>query len=92
MKKQQLLAAVATKTGLSQNAVRDVLDATFNTLVEELRATRQCVLPGFVRFKIVDVKPRNCRNPKTGEPMVVPAHTRVKAFPVGAVKESADKG
>ena len=79
MKKQQLLAAVAQKTGLSQNA-------------EELRQTRQCVLPGFVRFKIVDVKARACRNPQTGESMTVPAHTRVKAFPVGAVKESADRG
>jgi DNA-binding protein HU-beta len=92
MTKQQLLAAVAREVGISQNAVRDVLDATFDVLVKELRSTRACILPGFVRFKIVDVPSRERRNPYTGGQITVPAHTRVKAFPVGAIKESADRG
>jgi DNA-binding protein HU-beta len=78
MKKNEYIKEVADKTSLSLAQVEKVMNAMIRVTQSELNTSRESRLPGFGTFKMVDVPERQCRNPKTGEAMIVAAKIKTR--------------
>ncbi len=91
MNKAELISAVAEKAGLSKKDTEKVINATFETITEELVAGEKVALVGFGGFDVKTRSERIGRNPKTKEEITIPA-SRVPQFKAGkALKEAVAK-
>ena len=87
MKKAELIAAVAEKTGLSKKDVNEVINATIETIEEALKDGKKVTFIGFGSFETVTRAPRIARVPKTGEEVKIPATKAVKFKAGKKIKE-----
>ncbi|GAB6936032.1 HU-related DNA-binding protein HupN [Calditerricola yamamurae] len=90
MTKQELIAKVAEKSGLSKKASALAVDAVLDAIAEALAAGEKVHLIGFGTFEVRERAARIARNPQTGEPIEVPA-TKVPAFKAGKGLKEACK-
>jgi DNA-binding protein HU-beta len=91
MKKSELIAAVAEKSGLSKKDVNAVIDATIQTIQEALKDGKKISFIGFGSFEVVTRAPRIARVPRTNKEIKVPETKSVK-FKVGKkLKELLNK-
>lgn len=72
MRKRDIVLKISKDTGLRQVIVRDVVQKTFDTILEALQAGQRIELRNFGVFQIKRRKKRVGRNPKTGEVVPVP--------------------
>lgn len=90
MNKQELIQAVADKSGLTQKDAKTALDATLAVVSDTLAQGDEVVLVGFGTFSVREQKARTARNPKTGEKIQVPAK-KVPTFKAGkGLKEAVN--
>lgn len=90
MRKQELVAAVSSKTSQSESAVNEVLNAAFEVIEQSLASGDEVALSGFGSFRVVSRPARDGRNPQTGEPMRINAK-KSPAFRAGAsLKRAVD--
>ena len=95
MSKAQILAHLATQTGLTRAQVNSVLDELEVLVMRHVkkRAVGEFTLPGLLKIRSVKrpaTKKRMGRNPATGEQIEIPARpatTRVRATPLKRLKE-----
>jgi nucleoid DNA-binding protein len=93
--KTAMFQALSETTGLSKKEVAKFFDELTNLIKRELgkKGPGVVTLPGLLKIKKVHkpaTKPRQGRNPKTGEPMTIPAkkaRTVVKALALKGLKE-----
>lgn len=79
---RSLLAAGLVTSGYgSKNQARQIVDVIVADQCVALRAGYDIHLKGLGRFEVVDVPERQRVNPKTREPVTVPAHRTVKFHP-----------
>ncbi|ACM93103.1 non-specific DNA-binding protein [Nautilia profundicola AmH] len=91
MKKSELIAAVAEKSGLSKKDVNAVIDATIEAMEEALKAGKKVSFIGFGSFEVVTRAPRVARVPGTNKEVKIPETKSVK-FKVGKkLKELLNK-
>lgn len=90
MNKTELVAAMATKSGLSKKDVEKALKAFEEVVTEELQAGGKVQLTGFGIFEVIERKERIGRNPKTNEEMPIPASKSPK-FKAGKLLKDAVK-
>jgi len=91
MKKSELVAAVAEKTGLSKKDTQAAIDATIKTIEEALKEGKKVSFIGFGSFEVVTRAPRIARVPGTGKEIQIPETKSVK-FKVGKkLKELLNK-
>ena len=86
MKKSEVLAEVASKTGLTQAQAKAVIDALAMMTVESLRESGEALLPGIGKLATAARAPRVGRNPQTGEAVSIPASTTVRFKPSSDLK------
>lgn len=91
MNKTELIAAIAEKTEQPKAKVADVLNAFFDTVAEQLTKGEAVQIIGFGNFEIAEYAGRTGRNPRTGEPIEIPAGKRPK-FTAGAALKKAVAG
>ena len=90
MNKSQLIKAIAEKSDISIAAAGRALEATTETIKEQLAAEEPVVLIGFGTFEVRDRIARTGRNPKTGESIQIKA-SKNPAFKAGkALKEAVN--
>jgi DNA-binding protein HU-beta len=82
MKKSDLVAAVAQKTGLSKKDVTAVIDASLEVIEEALKKGEKVSFIGFGSFEVVTRAPRVARVPGTNKEVKIPETKAVK-FKVG---------
>jgi len=88
MNKSELVAAMAEKSGLSKKDSEAALDAFIAATGDALKSGDKVQLVGFGTFEVRERAARTGRNPRTNEPMEVPA-SKVPAFKPGkALKET----
>lgn len=87
MNKNELIAAIAERTGMSKKDAEAAVNAIFDTLAENLAAGKKINITGFGSFEVKTRAARTGFNPRTQEPVEIPA-TNVPAFkPAKALKE-----
>jgi DNA-binding protein HU-beta len=79
MNKNDLIAEVAAKTGMSKRDAAIAVDAVFDTIAGSLKSGNAVKLPGFGNFGLAQRNSRLGRNPATGQPIQIPAQ-RVPKF------------
>ncbi|MBN3874950.1 HU family DNA-binding protein [Nostoc sp. JL23] len=82
MNKGELVDAVAAKTNITKKQADEVISAFLSVVTEAVANGDKVTLVGFGSFERRDRSEREGRNPKTNEPMTIPA-TRVPAFSAG---------
>lgn len=89
MKKPEIAALLAERTGLSPSRALEVVNALFSTrigrglILEELSAGREFRIAGFGTFEVRRRAGRAGRNPKTGEEIRIPPRSYI-VFHAGA--------
>lgn len=91
MNKSDLINAVASKAELTKKDAEAAVSAVISSISEALTSGESVQLVGFGTFEVRDRAAKQGRNPKTGEPITVPA-AKVPAFKAGkALKDSVNK-
>jgi len=88
--KTELARAVAEETGLSSGQAKEAIEATLETIANELTRGNEVSLSGFGKFGISERSARQGRNPQTGETMQIAA-TRVPRFQAASTLKQAVK-
>ena len=91
MKKYELVAAVSKKTGLTQNQVSEVINATCETIVETCVENGEEVnLPAFGKFRQKSNLAREGINPLTKEKIKIKETHTIKFSPTASIKKTID--
>ncbi len=74
----ELVGALAEKTGITKAKAKEVLDAHADMVVSELKSAGSVQLPGIGKLKMGHRAERQGRNPATGEAITIKAANTVK--------------
>jgi DNA-binding protein HU-beta len=88
MNKNELITAVAEKSGLTKKETEKVLKAFTEVVTEELKNGGKVQMVGFGTFEVSERAARDGRNPRTGEPMPIEA-SRAPKFKAGKALKDA---
>ena len=73
MNKNELIADVSEKTGLSKAAAGEAVDATFDVISSCLKGGDEVKILGFGNFTVTERAATTGRNPRTGETIQIKA-------------------
>lgn len=82
MNKKELIDVVAKKTGAKKKDVKKIIDATIEAIKEALGKGEKVQLVGFGSFEVREAAARKGVNPRTKEPIEIPAR-KVPKFKAG---------
>ena len=88
MNKNDLIAVVADKSGLSESDSTNAVDSIIEGISETLEGGGEVRLVGFGTFSVTNRRASKGRNPRTGEPINIPASKQPK-FKAGKVLKQA---
>ena len=88
MNKNDLVASVAGSSGLSKADTAKAVDSVFESITGALRGGNEVRLVGFGTFSVANRAATTGRNPRTGEPIHIPASKQPK-FKAGKGLKSA---
>ena len=91
MTKSELILAVRDKTDLTQKEAERIINAVFEAISEELTRGRKVGINGFGTFKVRERTVRQGRNPRTGEPIQLPA-SKLPHFKASGLLKAAVNG
>ena len=91
MNKQELIAAIATDSGLTKVEAEKALNSVTSNITAALTKKDKVTLVGFGTFSTSDRAARTGRNPRTGETINIAA-TTVPKFKAGKELKMAIKG
>ncbi|MFA6473036.1 MAG: HU family DNA-binding protein [Candidatus Latescibacterota bacterium] len=73
MTKADVIARVASQTGLTKTDVRAVVEGFLESVKYSLKKDDPLEIRGFGTFYIITRAPRTARNPRTGDEVKIPA-------------------
>ena len=82
MTKSELIEAIAARGELTKARAEMVVNTVFDAMTEALQRGEGIEIRGFGSFTVRPYKPYDGRNPRTGQPVPVPAK-RLPFFKVG---------
>ena len=90
MNKTDLVNAVAAETGFNKKDAEKAVASVLDQITEALKAGDKVQLVGFGTFEVRNRAAKQGHNPRTGEPMTVPA-SKLPAFKAGKALKDAVK-
>ena len=87
MTKADVVARIASQTGLTKTDVREVVERFLDSVKYALRKNDPLEIRGFGTFHVVDRAPRTARNPRTGEEVRIQARKQPVFKPSREVKK-----
>ena len=88
MNKPELVAKIVEQMNLTKKQVEEVTAVLFDVIMEALVKGDKVVISGFGTFEVKKRAARTGRNPKTKEPVEIPA-SKVPAFKPGKALKDA---
>lgn len=85
--KRDFVRDVAERSQLPQDTVKKLLAAMTLVAAERVAVDGEVRIPGIVKMNRCSYKARPARNPKTGEPCVIPPHSKTRIRPVTSFEE-----
>jgi len=70
--KKEIVRTISEEIGLTQLQTKEIVQKTFDAIVEALVAERRIELRNFGVFEVKRRAPRKARNPRTGDKVLVP--------------------
>ena len=90
MRKPELIAAVAKKTGTPESKAADMVNTVFATISDVLADGDEVAISGFGTFRVAARPARDGRNPQTREPMKIKAGKTPRFTPGASLKRAVD--
>ena len=90
MNKNDLIASVADKTGMSRAASGEAVDATFDAITAALKGGDEVKIIGFGSFTVAKRAASMGRNPRTGEAIKIAASKTPKFKAGKGLKDSVN--
>ena len=90
MTKNELIDAVAEKTGLDRIAAAAAVDAAFEAITATLKSGGEVKITGFGNFKVAARSAREGRDPRTGAPVQIKAAKRPRFSPGKGLKDAVN--
>lgn len=90
LNKDAITRDLAAKNDLTLKKAREIYDDVLGVIGQSLIEGDPVRLSGFGTLKVLDVAPRTVRNPRTGDPIDVPARKRVKFSSAAALKRAVN--
>lgn len=90
MNKNDLVAQVASDTGISKADSGRAVDAVFETITDSLKSGQEVRLVGFGTFSVADRRASKGRNPRTGAVIDIPASKQPKFKAGKGLKEAVN--
>ena len=87
MTKKEIVKQISDKTGLTQLKTKEIVQQTFDAIMETLFAEGRIELRNFGVFEVKRRKARKARNPRTGERVDVPPKSVVTFKPGKEMEE-----
>lgn len=81
MNKKEFVKAVAAESGLTGVDTAKAVDAMQRVVSVSMQRGESIIIPGFGSFSLKECKARMGRNPRTGEPLKIPAKRVVRFSP-----------
>ena len=81
MTKKEIVRAISEELGVTQSMAKQVVQRTFDSIIEALCSEQRIELRNFGVFEVKRRKPRRARNPKTSQRVDVPARMVVTFHP-----------
>ncbi len=88
MNKSELVEQVADRAGLSHAQAAGAVEAALAAIEIELANGHEVTITGFGRFSVAQRAARQARNPRTGEPIDVPAARAPRFSPGSQLKRA----
>ena len=88
MNKKELIDSVAEEAELTKEAAGAAVDAIFSSITSALKGGDDVRIVGFGNFEVTKRKASTGRNPRTGEPLKIPA-SNVPKFKAGKALKDA---
>ncbi|MBH1993267.1 MAG: HU family DNA-binding protein [Sphingomonadaceae bacterium] len=86
----ELIDAVATQQGATKAEVKRIIDATLALIADAAAKHEEVAIAGFGKFKVKQSAARDGKNPRTGEPIVIPASKKIGFQPAKALKDKVN--
>ncbi len=90
MTKNELISAVAEKANLSRADAGGAVEAAFDVIAAALGKGEEVKIAGFGNFKVSARAAREGRDPRTGQPVQIPASKRPKFSAGKALKDACN--
>lgn len=91
MKRAELVAEVADRTGMTKKNTDEVLECILQVIGDALAQGESVQFQGFGTFEVRERAPRTGRHPVTGEPISIPS-AHIPAFKAGKIlKEKVEQ-
>lgn len=90
MNKQQLVDLVAKEAEITKSAAQKAVEAIFGGIKTTLKKGDEVRLVGFGTFAVAQRAATKGRNPRTGEPINIPASKQPKFKPGKELKEAVN--
>jgi nucleoid DNA-binding protein len=87
MTKKEIVRAIADKLGLTQLRTKEIVQKTFDAIIETIVEEGRVELRNFGVFEVKRRASRKARNPKTGAEVIVPEKCVVTFKPGKAMEE-----
>lgn len=91
MNKQDLVAQVAEQADISKAKAAEAVDAVINAIKGSLKGGDDVRLVGFGTFSVAQRAATTGRNPRTGEPIKIPASKQPKFKAGKELKDAVNK-
>lgn len=91
MNKQDLISSVAENADISKQKAALAVDAVLEAIKGSLSSGGDVRLVGFGTFSVSERAATTGRNPRTGEPIKIPASKQAKFKPGKELKEAVNK-
>jgi len=91
MNKNDVIAAVADKTGMSKAQAGQAVDSTFDVITDALKAGDEVKIIGFGNFSVAHRAASMGRNPRTGEAIQIAASKTPKFKAGKGLKDSVNR-
>lgn len=91
MNKQDLVEKVAKSTDMSKTKAAEAVDAVIDAIKTCLKKGDDCRLVGFGTFSVARRSATTGRNPRTGEPIKIPASKQPKFKAGKELKDAVNK-
>jgi DNA-binding protein HU-beta len=88
--KNDLIGVVAAETGLSKSDATKAVDCVFDSITTSLKKGTEVRLVGFGTFAVAERAASKGRNPRTGDPIDIPASKQPKFKAGKALKDAVN--
>ncbi len=88
MTKADLIASVATETGIKKSLAEKVLNSVMENIEKALQKGERITLTGFGTFQCTSRAARTGRNPRTGKEIAIPSSKVPKFKPGNKLREA----